>query len=176
MFAESVKCAAQVETAFAVELQGYNRSASGWRAPDDEHKIVAPGEMFAPLLPARMKQRDICARHRVTRLCVGGFKPIAALTGKRQIVENRFAAARDRENVFDGERLRRKRELATAILANAPGILRHTPPQTRRNISLRNSPDSLSPTPASLRAETGRARGLIHQAIRRAAHRLFQYG
>lgn len=57
-----IKHAAQVDDAFAVELQRGDGGASGRRETQDERTVLVPAEMLIPVLLTRMKERNCVAR------------------------------------------------------------------------------------------------------------------
>jgi hypothetical protein len=68
-----------------IELQRGRCSAPTGGQPDDECAILAPCEMFAPVLPAGIEQRRLLTRFGVNGVSVGLLVPVAGGAGQAQV-------------------------------------------------------------------------------------------
>lgn len=85
------------------------------RETNNTQKIVVPGKMFVPALLPGVIQWDNGFREGVIPGHFGELGPIAALTGKSQVIQRIIAASAARVNVFHAERLRRETGWAEAV-------------------------------------------------------------
>ena len=112
-----IKHTAQVDDAFAVELQGNDRGASSRREAQDERTVFVPAEMLTPRVLAWMKERHDVARRRIARGDFGVLVAVATLTGQGKVFGDGFAAQLHGMNMFDVKIAGRIAHLAAAILA-----------------------------------------------------------
>jgi hypothetical protein len=88
--------------------------------------FIRPREVFVPVITAGMKKPHPFTRNRV----VGGYgnqlEVIAARTGEGKIADVVRTFARERNNVFDHEWIRRERGQTAAVFT---GVLRSFPDQ-----------------------------------------------
>lgn len=76
MLSAPPKHSAQIDQAFAVQVERDNRRAPGRRLSNNLSGVLAPGKVIAPALPARIKQGSRLIRFRIN----AGSDPIRALT------------------------------------------------------------------------------------------------
>src|SRR4051812_41909122 len=85
-------------------LSRSSRTAGG-RQADHLRKVCAPGEVIAPAVPARMKQWRHFSTCRIDRLDLVVLEVVAALAGKREVVQCRGTLAASRLDVLHREPL-----------------------------------------------------------------------
>lgn len=87
---------------------------------------VNPGEMLVPVITAWMKEPHTFTRNRVVGSDGSQFEVIATSTGEGKIAVFVRPFARERNDMFDHERIRRESGEAAAVFA---GVLRSFPDQ-----------------------------------------------
>ncbi len=120
MFALGSQHPPQVEKTWTIQSQLLNRSSSARSLAEHPREIDAPGEVFGPVVPPRMKERDELAAERIRRFSAGMLVPVAALAGKGKVRQVVRTSTITRQDVLYGERIGRKGLPAEAVLA-APG-------------------------------------------------------
>lgn len=85
--------------------------------------IVAPAEMFMPVLMTRVKERNFAAGCWIERVSLVGFGAVAPLTGQGQIVFIIRAPPAFWLDVFGGMQLRCAEVGADAVFAVSPCAL-----------------------------------------------------
>jgi hypothetical protein len=81
MLAGRVEKPAQIHKFRPVELQGVDCDASSGRQANDTLETFIPGEMFLPMLSARMKQMHRLTRYGISCPCFVVFVVVASLAG-----------------------------------------------------------------------------------------------
>ena len=67
MFAGGKEKTSEINQTFAIQLQRHDGCPASRRQPQNFCPVLAPGEMIAPALAARMKERDLFPGNRVRR-------------------------------------------------------------------------------------------------------------
>lgn len=111
----------EVDHLRAIEMERLHGGPTGRREPDDEARVLVPGEMIAPPLTARVEQRGGPAGRRIRPLDMIILMMIASLARQGQVILGRGAAPAARDDVLGRERLHGEPRLAAAILAAAGG-------------------------------------------------------
>src|SRR5438552_15893017 len=96
MLAHGDKDPPEVHHALAVQLQRIDGRSPAWRDADHESRVRAPGEVVVPALRPRMEERGRLTRQGIARLGARVLEVVAALAGKRQIIQRRRSAATSR--------------------------------------------------------------------------------
>lgn len=92
VFAFELQRTTQIDDAFSIEPQRFDCGATCRGQAEQRQTVFAPGEVFAPLIFARMIERNQFAADRIKRMGFVVFGIVAALTGKREVAGDRFAA------------------------------------------------------------------------------------
>jgi hypothetical protein len=87
MFANRIEKPKQVDQFLPIKEKCCRCRATGWREPDDQHEVVAPREMCVPAITTWMIQWHDLAAHWIRCLNLVILVIIAALTGKRQVLQ-----------------------------------------------------------------------------------------
>ena len=87
MCPNSIEKPAQIDHSLPIKEESRHCRTSGWREPDDQREVVAPGEMGIPAITAWMVQWHDLATHRIGRLNLVILVVIAALTRKRKVLQ-----------------------------------------------------------------------------------------
>jgi len=103
MYAIGVKHTSQIEQAAAIEVQRCNCRSADRSQADDLCIVIAPGEVIAPVLPTRMKERHGLRADRVKGGNPCQFAAITTLATTRQIVGSGFTIERLGKDVVNGE-------------------------------------------------------------------------
>jgi hypothetical protein len=101
MFTHSVPHTAHPNHVRPIHPQRSDRRSASRRQPDDHRSVVAPGEMFGPIVLVRMKERNILLRDRVEGRCTIRLVSIAGRARQAEILEVGFTSFRPRENMFE---------------------------------------------------------------------------
>jgi len=110
----------QVDKTGAIEPQFLDGCSSGLCHADHPREVYVPSEVSSPVLLSGMKKWNEASTQGIWRFSARVFMSVAALAGKGQIGRIIWASTKARQDVLYGERIRRKKLLAAAILA-APG-------------------------------------------------------
>lgn len=119
---------AKILQRFPVHLHFVDAGPAHGGEADNTQKIVAPRKMIAPALLAWMIQRNYGFCKGVIPRNFDELGPVAALTGKIQVIQRIIAAFVTRVNMFYAERLRCETGWAEAVFAETSGAFRNFPP------------------------------------------------
>lgn len=125
MFLSLIKHAAQVDNAFAVELQREDGGAPGRRQAENERAVFVPAEMLIPSVLAWMEERNHFARAWVARSDFGVLVTVATLAGQREVFGDGRAAQFHGMNMFDMKITGRIAHLAAAVFTTTTHALEH---------------------------------------------------
>jgi hypothetical protein len=173
VFTKGNKNAAQIDNLGAIESQRSHGGPSSRREADDFQVVRTPGEVFKPLLPARMKQRHKFVCKRIAGFDLDVFVVVATLTGEREIVGDGFAAMMFRDDMLDSKRMRRISHLAQAVLATTLCTGDHVATQFGAGAWLSRTLvlTVRCPTAASAQEVTDRVTVRVQPAVSGAQHR-----
>ena len=102
VFAVEQQQAAKSDHALAIQIE-FSDGRAACRGQADEVKLVGtPGEMFVPVVPARMKERNHSARRGIKAASFVGFGTVASLTGQGEVVFFACPTLTFRLDMFDG--------------------------------------------------------------------------
>jgi hypothetical protein len=130
------KCSSEIYDTLPIQLERFDRRSPGRCQTHDEGKIAVPGEMLSPDIPPWMIERGRPTTYGIPPLRLGILVIIAALAGKRQIVEHRLAATTPRNDVLYREGLDGEASLATAVFTAVSRALDHRLTFCRTNGSI----------------------------------------
>ena len=68
MFLKVQQQFALIDCALSIQVQLRDSGASGRSQADDDCKVIAPGKVFVPVVPARMLKRDGFLANRINRV------------------------------------------------------------------------------------------------------------
>jgi len=103
MFAGGKEQTPEIHQTFAIQLQRHDGCPARRRQPQNFCPVLAPGEMIAPVMVARMKKGNRFTGNRVRCHLLVVFMIVATLTGKCEMVGNARAASVSWLDVFDGK-------------------------------------------------------------------------
>ena len=83
-----------------IQIEFTDCAAARWSQTDKVEVIGSPREMLVPVIMTWMKQRDFAARCGINRERLIGLRPVASLTGQRQVVVVVGTTAAFRRDVF----------------------------------------------------------------------------
>lgn len=111
----------QIDDALAIQGERFDRGATGWSRADQQRVIGIPGEVFMPVVPARMIEWNGFAGEGIERGDIIVFAAVATLTSQRQVVLGIRPTSGKRDDVFHGETLRRVGFMTDAVFAVLTG-------------------------------------------------------
>ncbi len=129
MLVHSYQCLAHIDSFLAVELKGLDRCPANSSHSDDVERIIAPGEMFGPLLTARIEDRNKALGSRIVGLSFSLFVAIAIRIRPGQVVCCVACATDARNYVITNKRRARIRIRMKAVFTSALCPCSHQPPQ-----------------------------------------------
>lgn len=117
MFTDQGHYLAQIDDAFAVQGQRFNRNPTRLRQAHEERVILVPSKVFVPIVPAWMVKWNGFSSGKIKRENFVVFAAVAALTSQRQIVFSVLASSRKGNNVFHGKSFSRVRLPTETVFA-----------------------------------------------------------
>jgi len=108
-----------IDDPLTVQVQRRDGGAADRGEANHHCVIIAPGKMFAPVMLARVKQRNCFLAERINGRGLIVFEIVTALAGACEVIRITFSASRKRDDVFVGERIRAVIFLAKTIFAAA---------------------------------------------------------
>jgi hypothetical protein len=110
----------KIDKPFAIEAEGLNGCPADRRQAEDVCEVVAPDEVSPPLLEPRVKQGHSRSRDRIQAFHLDVLVVVATLAGQGEILHRVLSASLERNDMLDGERLRRETLLTPAVFTVTP--------------------------------------------------------
>ena len=118
-----------------VEVQGNDGRSSAGRPAEDQRAVIAPLEMAAPALPARIEECDDSARQGIAAARFRALEQVAGMAGQPEVGIVVRAAGGQRHDVFDFQRPGDVILMGQAIAAAVAGLGTNSQPALRRGRS-----------------------------------------
>ena len=125
MLSRGMENAAEFYQALAIQMKGFNGSATRWRQSDQACIAIIPCEMIVPALAPRVVKGNEIVVDGIDCLGLDVLMVVTALARQGKILQGRRATTELWHDMLHRERLGRERRLTPTILATTTRPPRH---------------------------------------------------